>query len=223
MNDLCCRACYGPGTRDDDLVLDLGPQARTSHLSRAGEPVELFALAMWLCPECGLAQLADDAGPEPQQQTVEPQALTDHGREAVAWLIDRGHLVPGEAVREHRSPHGGSWLGHLLEAGAVPVGDDDRSGTERADVVVDSLGLMHAPDQAAAIEERLAALADGGRLVLMVHTLGAIVAGRQWNDLRHGHYAYWSLAALAGLLERNGLVVVDAFEHVLYGGTVVLV
>lgn len=199
------------------MVLDLGDQQRTSQLSSAGR-TELFPLAMWLCRSCGLAQLADDAGPEAQQPTVEPRALVEHAEESVRRLVAHGHLAPGDSVREFRSPHGGAWLNQLSAAGAKPVAAD-----RAADVVVDSLGLMHEPDQAGAVGDRVDALSASGRLVLMVHPLGAVVEQRQWTDLRHGHYAYWSLSALTGLLERYGLVVVDGFEHGLYGGVVVLV
>ncbi|MDO5501186.1 MAG: glutamate-1-semialdehyde 2,1-aminomutase, partial [Propionibacteriaceae bacterium] len=92
-----------------------------------------------------------------------------------------------------------------------------------ADVVVDSLGLMHEHDQAAAFAERAAALAPGGVLLMFFHSLASIVDEAQWSALRHDHHAYYSLTALAGILERSGLAAVDAYPSPLYGLSVLLV
>src|SRR3712207_6937358 len=44
------------------------------------------------------------------------------------------------------------------------------------------------------------------------HCLGAIVDGRQWNALRHGHYAYYSTPALVGMLAQAGLAATTAYR-----------
>jgi hypothetical protein len=121
-------------------------------------------------------------------------------------------------VAEYPSPHGGTWLPELGEHGLVPV-----DGDGPADVVVDAcFGMMHAPDQQAALAERVARLAPGGLLLLQYHCLGAIVDGLQWNALRHGHYAYYSTPAMLGMLAEAGLTAVTAHRYPLYGGTVLL-
>jgi C-methyltransferase C-terminal domain len=82
--------------------------------------------------------------------------------------------------------------------------------------------MMHAADQAAAMAERGARLQEGGVLLLQYHSLDAIIRHGQWNALRHGHYAYYSAAALATMLAAHGLSLRSAWRFDLYGGTVLL-
>lgn len=44
----------------------------------------------------------------------------------------------------------------------------------------------------------------------------------QWNALRHGHFAYYSLTSLIQQLDAVGLQVARAWEFDLYGGTVLV-
>jgi hypothetical protein len=81
---------------------------------------------------------------------------------------------------------------------------------------------MHAADQSAALAERVARVAPGGVLLLQYHSLETIVRRGQWNALRHGHYAYYSAAALAAMLAVNGFSPRRAWQFDLYGGTVLL-
>ncbi|ADG76725.1 Aminotransferase class-III OS=Tsukamurella paurometabola (strain ATCC 8368 / DSM / CCUG 35730/ CIP 100753 / JCM 10117 / KCTC 9821 / NBRC 16120 / NCIMB 702349 / NCTC 13040) OX=521096 GN=Tpau_0071 PE=4 SV=1 [Tsukamurella paurometabola] len=211
-------ACRGCGSGDLHRVLDLGAVPAADHFPPAESPVtqeeSAHPLAMDLCGACGLAQLAADDTVTDEPRGVEPQALKDQAADAVARAASAGWLN-GKTVREFGSPHGGTWLPLLAERGLQPTEGP-------ADVVVDCFGVMHEPDQKAAFARRAAALAPGGVLLLQYHALGAIVAGEQWNALRHGHFAYYSLHALSGLLAGAGLSVAGAWEFDLYGGTVML-
>ncbi|MFI5509948.1 methyltransferase domain-containing protein [Mycobacterium sp. NPDC051804] len=93
---------------------------------------------------------------------------------------------------------------------------------DTADVVVDCFGLMHWRDQAAAIAERAQRVAPGGVLLIQYHELRAIVRQGQWNMLRLGHYAYYSMSALVEMLARVGFQARTAWSFDLYGGTVLL-
>ena len=124
-------------------------------------------------------------------------------------------LLPGDGVvLEYGSPHGGSWLDLLAARGLVPSA---RGG--QADVIVDCFGMMHAADQRAALAERAERLAPGGVLLLQYHALSTILAGGQWNALRHGHYAYYSTTALTAMLaagplaRSHGLAVRPLWRH----------
>ena len=172
---------------------------------------------MSVCSACGLAQLVEDPTLPEEPKGVEPQALILQATAAVSLVESAGLLPIGGTVAEYGSPHGGSWLGILAERGMVPV-----SGTSRADLIVDCFGMMHAADQAAALDERAARLAPGGTLLLQYHSLEAIVRHRQWNALRHGHYAYYSTTALAAMLSAVGFHARTAWTFDLYGGTVLL-
>ena len=215
---VACRFCRGT---DGDLVLDLGDQPSSELFPRRADPGPdpLLPLRMWLCAGCGLAQLVGADGVAEEPLGTEPAALARQRATALARLVADSVLPSGGTVAEYPSPHGGTWLPELGEHGLVPV-----DGDGPADVVVDAcFGLMHAPDQRAALAERAARLAPGGVLLLQYHCLGAIVDGLQWNALRHGHYAYYSTPALVGMLPEVGLSAVTAHRYPLYGGTVLLV
>ena len=107
--------------------------------------------------------------------------------------------------------------GPLGRARLTPV---DVDGT--ADLVIDSFGMMHHPDQSAALAERAARVAPGGALMLQYHSLDTIVRLGQWNALRHGHFAYYSTSALVGMLGTIGFSSRAAWRFDLYGGTVLL-
>ena len=214
---MTCRWC---GSRDGQVVLDLGDQPAADYFPAAEDPGPdpVHPLRMWLCGSCGLAQLAEDPTTPDEPRGTEPEALVAQARDAVARAQSAGLLPVGGTVTEFGSPHGGSWL-DLLAA----VGLTEAAPGAPADVVVDCFGLMHAADQAAGLAERAAATAPGGTLLLQFHTLAAIITDGSWNALRHGHFAYYATPVLARMLEDSGFEVTHSFVFDLYGGTVLLV
>lgn len=211
-------ACRGCGMSNLQRVLDLGRVPAADHFPRRGATVRddeaSHFLAMDLCAACGLAQLADDDTTAAEPRGIEPRALADQAADAVRRVGESGRLR-GTSVREYGSPHGGTWLPRLAERGFTPYDGP-------ADVVIDSFGIMHAPDQRAAFSERAAATAPDGMLLLQFHSLATVVRLGQWNALRHGHFAYYSTAALTRLLDEAGMRAVDTWAFDLYGGTVLL-
>ena len=198
-------------------VLDLGEVPAAKHFPLGTDPVsadEMHPLAMDLCKRCGLVQLADDDTVTDEPRGLEPQALVDQAEDAIARVAAAGWLR-GNTVFEFGSPHGGTWIQLLTERGYTPA-------TSRADVVLDSFGIMHEPDQRSAFAHRARVTAPDGVLLLHYHSIATIVEGGQWNSLRHGHFAYYSMTALMRLLEAVGMRIVTAWEFDLYGGTVLL-
>jgi SAM-dependent methyltransferase len=216
MGEHACRAC---GTTDGRLVLDLGEQPACDYFPSQDDPGPdpVYPLQMWLCEGCGLAQLLADPTVPEEPRGAEPVALVRQAADAVAQVAAAGLLRDGARVAEYGSPHGGSWLGLLEDRGLAPVPDG-----ASADVVLDCFGLMHAADQAAALAERATRVAAGGILLVQYHALDAIVRHGQWNALRHGHFAYYSAAALTAMLTTVGFRARRAWEFELYGGTVLL-
>lgn len=213
-----CRACgRSPLTR----VLDLGEVPAADHFPAADDPVTPaesgHPLAMDLCPACGLAQLADDDTVTEEPRGVEPQALKDQAAAAVIRAEQAGWLR-GTTVIEFGSPHGGTWIPLLTRRGFTELPPSGGS----ADTVLDSFGVMHEPDQAAAFRRRRAAVRPDGVLLLQFHSICTIVADGQWNALRHGHFAYYSMTALETLLSGVGMSVATLWEFDLYGGTVLV-
>ena len=215
MSTAGCRSC-----RHHRLhrVLDLGAVPAADHFPPADRPATgtevRHALAMDVCACCGLAQLAEDDTETDEPRGIEPQALKDQAAEAVRRVAEAGWLAGG-MVREFGSPHGGSWLPLLTERGY-------RGSEGPADVVLDCFGIMHEADQQAAFARRAATTAPDGVLLLQFHSLAAIVRHGQWNALRHGHFAYYSTAALLTQLERVGMRAAQAWTFDLYGGTVLV-
>lgn len=211
-----CRWCGGGR---GDVVLDLGTQPAADHFPLPDDPTPdpAYPLRMVLCADCGLAQLEDDPTTAAEPRGVEPTALADQARAAVRDLVAAGLARPGTRVAEFGSPHGGSWLGPLVTAGLVAA-----AGDEPADLVVDSLGIMHERDQRAGLERRVRRLAPDGVLALHVHPLATIVRDGTWNALRHGHFAYLGAAPLLDMAGELGLEPVGAWRYGLYGGTVMV-
>jgi C-methyltransferase C-terminal domain/Putative zinc binding domain len=216
MREHECRACYG---RVGHTVLDLGEQPASDYFPAYDDPGPdpVYPLKMWLCGHCGLAQLLEDPTVPEEPRGAEPAALVEQAADAVRRVTVAGLLPMGARVAEYGSPHGGSWLGMLERQGLEPVGADSE-----ADIILDCFGMMHAPDQAAALAERAARLAPGGLLLLQYHSLNTIIRAGQWNALRHGHYAYYSATALITMLVQVRFRPWTAWQFDLYGGTVLL-
>lgn len=209
-----CRGCRS--TRGE-VVLDLGDQPAADHFPLVSDPGPdpRHPLAMWWCADCGLAQLRDDTTVPDEPRAIEPRAAVRQAYEAVDELLDAGLLTPGEFI-EFPSPHGGSWSKALLAGGFRPARGP------RAEVVVDVYGLMHDADQAAALQARREALTEGGTLLLQFPSYAATLRRREWNTLRHGHFAYHSVPTSRRLLAHGGLSVFAARSYELYSGSVLL-
>ena len=216
MGSPACRFCAG---RSGQLVLDLGKQPACDHFPGSDDPGPdpSYPLQMWLCSSCGLAQLVGEPITAEEPRGAEPEALVAQSADAVERLAAAGWLAGRSRGAEFPSPHGGSWLDLLADRGVAPVADG-----EPADLVIDSFGMMHDPDQCGALAERAARVAPGGVLLLQYHSLSTIVSVGQWNALRHGHFAYYSTSALVGMLEAKGFSARAAWRFDLYGGTVLL-
>src|SRR6478735_8818493 len=173
--------CRGCGKTDVSRVLDLGNVPAADYYPLVTAPVSAdessHALAMEVCCDCGLAQLADDDTITDEPRGVEPQALKDQAEAAIKHVEASG-LLRGDTVLEFGSPHGGSWIPLLTERGFATV-------ASQADVVLDSFGIMHEPDQRSAFAQRAQVTHRGGVLLLQYHSIVTIVAQGQWNALRH--------------------------------------
>lgn len=216
ITDVRCRFC---GADHGEIVLDAGRQPTAKVFPKAGDAADdpLYPLRMWMCGHCHLAQLVEDPKTPEEEPGLEPDALVQQAEDAIAKMATAGIIGDGTVLVEFGSPHGGSWWDIMARYGARPAEDG-----ELADVVVDNLGFMHDADQAGALARRTALLKPDGVLLFQFHSLASIVAGGQWNSLRHGHFGYYSTPALAGMLESAGWVPTTAWWFPLYGGSVLL-
>ena len=97
-----------------------------------------------------------------------------------------------------------------------------RQDSPDADVVLDCFGIMHDPDQRSSFALRAEATRRDGVLLLQFQPIMTIVEHGQWNALRHGHFAYYSLTSLTRLLGEVGMSIATLWEFDLYGGTVLV-
>lgn len=205
-------------TTGGDVVLDLGLQPPSDLFPEPGDPLPdaSYPLRMVMGAHSRLLQLEEDPTSPEEPAGVEPAALIRQADRCVADAGAAGLLPPGATFLCFPSPHGGSWDTQLRERGLVPCEDT------RADVLVDVMGMMHEPDQRAALTRRAERLARDGVLLMMFHDATSILQHGMWNALRHGHFAYYSAPALVGMAEAIGLEAVGAWEYPLYNGTTLL-
>ena len=102
-----CRFCR---SASGTLVMDLGEQPSSELFPPFDAPGSdpVFPLRLWMCGECGLAQLADDMDVPDDPQGVQPEALTRQAADAVARLVSARVLPAGGTLAEFPIPHGGS-------------------------------------------------------------------------------------------------------------------
>jgi Putative zinc binding domain len=205
--------CRGCGDSALSRVLDLGEVPAADHFPLATDLVRpeetSHSLAMDVCSACGLAQLAEDDTITDEPRGIEPQALKDQA-EAAVKEVDAAGWLRGRTVLEFGSPHGGTWIPLLARRGFTVTGS-------QADVVLDCFGIMHEPDQAARSRGAHRSLAPVGAVAAVPLDCHDRRQG-QWNALRHGHFAYYSLTTLASadyfvLLDGDDLLAAGALAR----------
>lgn len=210
-------ACRGCGATDVRRVVDLGEQPAADYFPSAETPGPdpRWPLELWLCRACTLVQLGpvEPQLPEPPL-AIESATSIAHAERSVKEILAEHPRLAGATVCEFASHHGGSWLEHLAAAGCRQAGDG-----ERAQLVVDVHGLAHEPRPGAALRERVDRLAPDGLFVLEFHHLLPLRTGNQFDTIRHGHWSYLSLGALARLGDALGLTVTAVHPVNLFGGS----
>jgi hypothetical protein len=213
--DWSCRWC---GSHSGVRVLDAGLQPPSDLHPKPSDPKPdpEFPLVMVMCIDCRLVQLESDPTTPEEPRRLEPRALVEQAEAAVDQAEAEGYLRPGIRVLEYPSPHGGSWVGQLERRSLIEVSQGP------AELLVDIFGMMHEPDQRAALTKRLSQMSADAILLMQFHTVAAIVRSGFWNALRHGHFAYYSTPVLVGMAAELGLTALSAWEYPLYGGTILL-
>jgi len=211
---LTCRGCGSGSTR---LVVDLGAQPASDDFPAADSPGPdaVWPLQLWICAECALVQLGPiQALLEEPVRAVESQTSRQHARYMAGVVLADHPELAGATVREFASHHGGSWLEALADSGCTLVDDDTP-----ARLVVDAHGMAHEQDMQATFEARTAAMTPDALLVLEFHHLLPLVEEGQFDTVRHGHWVYLSLTAIARMGARHGLEVVRATREAVFGGS----
>jgi C-methyltransferase-like protein/putative zinc binding protein len=210
-----CRWCR---SRSGVRVLDAGlqPPSDLHPLPTDPTPDPQFPLIMVMCTDCRLVQLESDSTTPEEPRGLEPRALVEQAEAAVDQATANGYLRPGIQVLEYPSPHGGSWIEQLERRELIEVSQGP------AELLVDIFGMMHEPDQRAALIDRISQMSADAILLMQFHTAAAIVRSGFWNALRHGHFAYYSTPVLVRMAAELGLTAISVSEYPLYGGTILL-
>jgi hypothetical protein len=213
--DWSCRWC---GSHRGVRVLDAGLQPPSDLHPKPSDPQPdpEFPLVMVMCRDCSLVQLESDPTTPEEPRGLEPRALVEQAEAAIRQAEAEGYLRPGIRVLEYPSPHGGSWVGQLERRSLIEVPQGP------AELLVDIFGMMHEPDQRAALIRRISQMSADAILLMQFHTVAAIVRSGFWNALRHGHFAYYSTPVLVRMAAELGLTALSAWEYPLYGGTILL-
>jgi len=240
--------CRGCGAGETLVVLDLGRHPHASWFPTADElsTTPTWPLRLLRCRSCGLFQLDPDSPPEIDIEgapaPTSSATMADHADRLVADAIGRDLLAPGARVIDLAS-HGGHlapfmarhgivplvletvpWrIAQLRAAGhsvvdAAPEHDVEPAGIGEADAVVDFYRLAHVPDLAAAVAGIARLLRPGGVAILEFDHALSTIAEVQFDSIRHGHFSYLTLGALAPLLAANRLEIESAMPLSVYGG-----
>jgi SAM-dependent methyltransferase len=112
-------------------------------------------------------------------------------------------------------------LGVPAEHGLLNLATARRLAADRpADLLVGNHNLANSNDLGATAAAMRAVLAPSGRIALEFHHVLSVVQGDQFDVVSHSHCCYLSLLALQRALEDNGLVLVDAEQVDVHGGSV---
>ena len=198
-------------------MLDFGNVPASDYFPALDDPGEdpRWPLQLYMCRRCALVQLGPSAHAEPNPPTaVESATALAHAAASATQIVALEGVRPGDRVIEIDSHHGGSWLAGFRAAGMVVCAPD-----QVADLVADVHGIAHEPDLQGPLAAHARRLAPGGRLVLEFHHLLPMVEQAQVDTVRHGHWVYLSMTALARLLPLHGLVPVRAVPVPVFGGS----
>ncbi|MBV9547177.1 MAG: methyltransferase domain-containing protein [Chloroflexi bacterium] len=228
-----CRAC-----RADlqSLVLDFGEQPVADVLlepEQVGERDRTLPLRLFVCDVCGLAQL-----PSADVDAGDLTAVHGHGAAFSTTVQDHlqawaetlvANVGPQARVLDVASEDG-VLLGPFADRGAQVCGvEAGHFGTQSAralvathgrfDLILVNHALAHAVDLDDFVAGLACALRPGGSIAIEFHHALSLIRGH-FDVACHAHRSYLSMHALESALARYGLVIVDAEQIDLHGGSV---
>ena len=215
-----CRICHGERLTP---VLDLGEQASADNFPPADDPGPdaRWPLALVICDDCSLVQLANRSPDEEEPRAVESATSRTHASAVASRVATAAALSDAADILECSSAHGGSWA-EALRALGHQVTTDALDGVQTYDLVIDNHSMIHDEDTDGAFATRAAHVAADGTFAIEFHHALPFLTRTQFDTIRHGHPVYLSLHAWSALCARHGFVVVDAWSEDVYGGCLVV-
>lgn len=174
-------------------------------------------------------------------------ALLEHSREHVQHILQKRPLGPASLVVEVAS-NDGYLLRNFMDAGVPVLGIDPAAGPvrsaresgvptlqaffgadlarelagegRRADVMIANNVAAHVDGINDFIEGFAILLKDDGIARIEVAYLRDMIEKCEFDTVYHEHYFYWSISAMARLVERHGLQLNDAECLPIHGGSI---
>jgi SAM-dependent methyltransferase len=247
MSDVC-RGC---GKQAVDPFLDLGALPLAGGFLAGEEAIaeeQRYPLAIGVCGECGLVQIADPVDPgvlfqDYSFKTGTVAGLVKHFDGYAEWIAS--NLGPKKAIEF--GANDGTLLAALGERGIEALGVDLAANiTEMAreegrnvitgafgpglvdemlerigevDLVTGSNVFAHNAAPEKILEAADAVLGPEGVLCLEVMYAGDLLEQLQWDTLYHEHLTFYSLGTLGTMLRRFGFEPVQAERIPMHGGS----
>ena len=152
-----CRICHGERLTP---VLDLGEQASADNFPPADDPGPdaRWPLALVICDDCSLVQLANRSPDEEEPRAVESATSRTHASAVASRVATAAALSDAADILECSSAHGGSWA-EALRALGHQVTTDALDGVQTYDLVIDNHSMIHDEDTDGAFATRAAHVA----------------------------------------------------------------
>ena len=217
-----CRGCHEPGL---EQVLDFGIQPVADRLVRRDSPPGAecrHALALVICPNCVLLQLAPFGGEERVRGHEHAASISSTvAQHDSAWADEiacRVRLGPTSVVIE--ADGGGGGVASVLASRGARVLTTAECRSRGADVVISNHSLAHAIDLRQAVAELITPLATGGTITIEFHNGVKLLTDNQFDLISHPHRTYLSVGALVKAFAHHGFRIEEAHEIPLHGGSV---
>ena len=248
---MTCRLCHAPV--QDFMDLGSQPPANrltSTPTTQERFPLVLQWCPACTCVQLRDTQSPEDLYGEYLYETPDTPSLTDHYDALLKFLKEHGHLRTHAKTVEAGS-NNGLFLRRLMVhghkvigvepakriavkanlSGALTVADyftpqvaagiKNRQGPQ--DAVFLRHCLAHNPSPHTMLEAAALLISDRGRVVIENAYLMDTLAGCEWDQVYGEHMFYFSATAVARLLERHGLKLVDAMRSPVHGGSVAFV
>jgi methylation protein EvaC len=239
-----CRLCSAPNAIE---FLDLGQQPLANKYPTEAEfsAEDFFPLQVFFCPTCKNVQLGTIVSRE--RMFEDYYYLSSVNRELVRHFEDLAQQLASEHFVVDVGSNDGILLKPLQKLGVKALGVEpsinvskiaNDAGLEtlttffdiqaaesiavshgRADVIVASSVFTHLENPSGFIEAVKRLLADGGKFIIEVEYIGAILATTQFERFYLDRIFYYSLTSLAALFAAHGMVITDVREIVPHGGS----
>lgn len=249
MTQVLCRLCR---YSELDSIIDFGALPLANAFPNSSAPDPVYPLHVMRCSQCGSVQLRDDVDPDLMFRDYPwmmgaAQTTRDHSVRFHSEVVHRLGRVPQFVV--DGSSNDGTFLRPFVDEGTRVRGVEparniaafaNENGiptvgeyfvTRTAELIKHEFGAAdvvfvrnfhHVPFALEALSALSYLLADDGLAVIEYHRRDVVLEQLQYDSIYHEHPLFFSLHEMIQLLEMHGLVVEDATDSPISGGSHIL-